>query len=164
MNIYVHDLADGLHEITSETTAKDLNLSDAEFYPNTIFLNIVIDKIQNLFRFTINIKSWVRFNCDRCLDFYESDFNERTEQIYQMGHSELDVDDQIELLPPDTREIDISKAISDALLLSRPMKLLCKPDCKGLCAHCGINLNDKACDCSDEEIDPRLQKLKIFLK
>lgn len=72
--------------------------------------------------------------------------------------------DQIELLPQDTREIDISKAISDAFLLNRPMKLLCKSDCKGLCVHCGINLNDKTCDCSVEEIDPRLQKLKMFLK
>jgi uncharacterized protein len=164
MNIYVHDLADGLHEISRETTARDLNLSDAQFYPNTIYLRIVIDKIQNLFRFKINIKSRVMYNCDRCLNNYESDFDELTEQIYQLGHSELDVDDQIELLPQDTREIDISKAISDVFLLSRPMKLICKSDCKGLCVHCGINLNDKTCDCSDEEIDPRLQKLKMFLK
>jgi uncharacterized protein len=164
MNIYVHDLADGLHEISRETTAKDLDLSDAEFYPNTIFLNIVIDKIQNLFRFKIKVKSRVMYHCDRCLDSYESDFDEMTEQIYQLGHSALDVDDQIELLPHDTREIDISKAISDVFLLSRPMKLLCNSDCRGLCVHCGINLNDKTCDCSEQEADPRLQKLKMFLK
>lgn len=91
MNIYVHDLADGLHEISRETTATDLSLSDAEFYPNTIYLRIVIDKIQNLFRFKINVKSRVMYKCHRCLDFYEFDFDEMTEQIYQMGHSELDV-------------------------------------------------------------------------
>ena len=34
-------------------------------------------------------------------------------------------------------DIDISKVITDAFVLSRPIRLLCREDCKGLCASCG---------------------------
>ena len=54
--------------------------------------------------------------------------------------------------------------IEDAFLLSRPIKLLCQPECMGLCSKCGKNLNLGKCDCNYDEIDPRLQKLKMFLK
>ena len=164
MNIYIHDLSDGLHEFNGEPSAKDLNLLEKEFYPNTIFVHVDVDKIQRLFRFNITTKSKVLYLCDRCCEPYEFDFNETIEQIYQIGHSELDSDDEIELVPEGTREIDISKPICDVFRLNRPMKLLCKPDCRGLCVQCGINLNFESCDCSHEEIDPRLQKLKMFLK
>lgn len=164
MNIYIHDLSDGLHEFSGETSAKELNLFEKEFYPNTIFVHVDVDKIQRLFRFNIKIKSKVLYLCDRCLEAYEFDFNESIEQMYQLGHSELDSDDEIELLPEGTREININKAICDVFQLNRPMKLLCRPDCKGLCVRCGINLNYKTCDCHYEEMDPRLQKLKTFLK
>jgi uncharacterized protein len=164
MKIYIHDLADGLHEFTRETSSKDLELVNKEFYPNTIYLNIIVDKIQSLFRFKIGLKSKVKYICDRCLDEYESYFEEEIEQIYQIGHSELDVDDEIVIMPEGTREIDMGKALEDAFLLSRPIKLLCQPECKGLCSKCGKNLNLGKCDCIFDEIDPRLQKLKMFLK
>lgn len=40
---------------------------------------------------------------------------------------------------------------------------LCKPDCRGLCAGCGVDLNETACLCEKEApIDHRWQKLKEF--
>ncbi|NUL82249.1 MAG: DUF177 domain-containing protein [Armatimonadetes bacterium] len=36
------------------------------------------------------------------------------------------------------------------LLLQVPMHPLCKEDCKGLCHHCGANLNNEACKCPPE--------------
>jgi uncharacterized protein len=39
-----------------------------------------------------------------------------------------------------------------------PMKPLCRPDCKGLCPQCGLNLNDEACSCAPD-VDPRLASL-----
>ena len=34
-------------------------------------------------------------------------------------------------------------------------KYLCSEDCKGLCQHCGADLNEGDCGCSQENIDPR---------
>ena len=36
-----------------------------------------------------------------------------------------------------------------------PVRTLCKPDCKGLCPHCGANRNLQPCSCEEGPNDPR---------
>lgn len=50
----------------------------------------------------------------------------------------------------------------EEFILALPVKPLCKPDCKGLCASCGVNLNTGACTCPEAEGDPRLAALRTF--
>jgi uncharacterized protein len=45
-----------------------------------------------------------------------------------------------------------------------PSRFLCSDDCKGLCQRCGKNLNEGACNCGKDEIDPRLAPLKKILE
>jgi uncharacterized protein len=116
-----------------------------------------------LFRFKISISTNAVFSCDRCLEIYKQGFNETIEQLYQLGHSELD-SDEIEILPDNSKEIDISQTIHDVFILNRPIQLLCKKDCRGLCVNCGVNLNKKSCNCQQNELDPRFEKLKSLLK
>ncbi len=59
---------------------------------------------------------------------------------------------------------DISEAITNSFLMNLSGKYLCSDDCKGLCPHCGINLNDSSCNCADEVIDPRWEKLAEIMK
>ncbi len=162
--IFIHDLSEGIHEFNLEVNAEDLELYNKEFYPYPLALKIIVDKIHDIFRFQINIHTQARYKCDRCLDEYETEFDDKVEQIYQLGHSELDEDEEIEILPEGTREIDISKAIQDTFLMSRPLQLLCKEDCKGLCAQCGANWNHQSCSCTTRQIDPRLEKLKMLIR
>lgn len=42
-------------------------------------------------------------------------------------------------------EVDLRPAIREQFLLEVPAFVLCRPDCKGLCPTCGINLNQGAC-------------------
>jgi uncharacterized protein len=44
------------------------------------------------------------------------------------------------------------------------MRVLCKETCKGLCPHCGKDLNATICDCRMEFIDERLAVLKKLKK
>ncbi|WP_077367386.1 YceD family protein [Anaerosalibacter sp. Marseille-P3206] len=60
--------------------------------------------------------------------------------------------------------LDLTEHIMNAIVLSLPMKSLCSEDCKGLCPKCGKDLNKGKCDCTIEEIDPRLAKLKDLFK
>lgn len=60
-------------------------------------------------------------------------------------------------------EIDLLPYVEQAIFLSRPMKTLCKEDCKGLCPICGTNLNEKTCSCDKSPIDPRLAVLADLL-
>lgn len=47
----------------------------------------------------------------------------------------------------------------EQVLLALPMSAVCREDCKGLCAQCGQNLNEKQCGCEQKVIDPRLAPL-----
>jgi uncharacterized protein len=162
MNIAIKDLSEGINEFEHTVRSDDYNLPDSNFYPNPLSLKFFVDKLENLFRFKISVTTDAVFSCDRCLESYAGKFDETIEQLFQLGHSELD-SDEIEILPENSKEIDISKTIHDVFILNRPIRLLCKEDCKGLCVNCGINLNNKSCDCHNENIDPRLEKLKSLL-
>ena len=51
-------------------------------------------------------------------------------------------------------EICLDDALNQYTLMSKPMKPLCKADCRGLCDQCGMNLNNGDCGCS-KAVDPR---------
>lgn len=66
------------------------------------------------------------------------------------------------LLVPDMK-LDLDELVYSEVIVSLPMKHLCKDDCKGICAKCGKNLNEGKCDCPEKEIDPRLSALAELL-
>jgi uncharacterized protein len=163
MIFQIKDLNEGITEFNHTVPSENYDLSEKDFYPNSLNLKIYVDRLENLFRFKISVSTKAAYVCDRCLESFDLDYNEKIEQIYQLGHSDLD-GDEIEIVSENSKEIDISKAIYDLFMINRPIQLLCRNDCKGLCVNCGVNLNKQKCDCQQEEIDPRLEKLKNLLK
>lgn len=159
----IKDIKEGINEFESVVSSADYDLAESKFYPNTIRLHIFVDKLENIYRFKITVSTKAVFTCDRCLEDYKSDFKQTIEQIYQLGESGLE-SDEIELLPHNAKEIDISQAIRDVFILNRPIQLLCREECKGLCTRCGTNLNVRLCHCQADNVDPRLEKLKSLLK
>lgn len=59
---------------------------------------------------------------------------------------------------------DLAPIVRDLALLGVPIKILCQPDCQGLCQECGANLNLGECGCAEDSIDPRLAALQQLLK
>jgi len=45
-------------------------------------------------------------------------------------------------------KIDLTKIVDDAIIINAPTTLLCREDCKGICAGCGVNLNEDDCKCN----------------
>jgi uncharacterized protein len=60
--------------------------------------------------------------------------------------------------------IDLAPLVRELSLLSVPIKVLCRPDCQGLCQECGANLNLGECGCATDDIDPRFAVLEALLK
>jgi DUF177 domain-containing protein len=58
--------------------------------------------------------------------------------------------------------IDFRDVIQEQVIMAIPMQPLCRTECRGLCARCGANLNDGPCDCSQNDVDPRLAILKTL--
>lgn len=48
-------------------------------------------------------------------------------------------------------DIDLAPHVWEEVVLSAPVKYVCRDDCRGLCPHCGANLNYELCDCVREE-------------
>jgi uncharacterized protein len=53
----------------------------------------------------------------------------------------------------------LEDVLREQVLLSLPVRTLCKPDCKGLCPRCGKNRNLEACSCEEVPSDPRWEAL-----
>ena len=53
----------------------------------------------------------------------------------------------------------LEDVLREQVLLSLPVRTLCKPDCKGLCPRCGKNRNLEACSCEEGSSDPRWEAL-----
>lgn len=60
--------------------------------------------------------------------------------------------------------LDMSEAVREQIVVSLPMKLVCRDDCQGMCPKCGKVLNDGPCDCDEEPADIRLAPLAEWLK
>ena len=43
--------------------------------------------------------------------------------------------------------IELADVVTEQVILSVPMKIVCQTDCRGLCPVCGANLNVEKCDC-----------------
>ncbi len=53
----------------------------------------------------------------------------------------------------------LEDVLREQVLLSLPVRTLCKPDCKGLCPRCGANLNTQPCSCETGQSNPRWEAL-----
>ncbi len=57
-------------------------------------------------------------------------------------------------------QLNIEVLVYNELLMNQPEKVLCKPDCKGICKKCGKDLNGEECGCDTFIPDPRMAVLQ----
>jgi uncharacterized protein len=104
---------------------------------------------------TLRFETTLRGSCMRCLEPAELTFTVEAREVSQPGEAE-------ELASPYVEQgiLAIADWARDALVLALPGTLLCRPDCRGLCPVCGIDLNEAGADHSHpREPDPRWAKL-----
>lgn len=97
----------------------------------------------------------LEFPCDRCLKPVSKkivlDFER---EVYAPDELPEDSDDDQSFM--DDYQLKVEDLISNEFVLNWPMKVLCKPDCKGICRVCGADLNTGACNCDTFVPDPRM--------
>ncbi len=107
------------------------------------------------------VESQLRLECVRCLEPFAFPVTLELAELFRMPGTEVRPD-AIYAMSEDG-EIDLAPLIREHAWLAIPMKHLCDPECKGLCPHCGVNLNTDSCTCEEEHVDPRLAPLKELL-
>ena len=95
--------------------------------------------------------------CFRCLTDAELPLSLRVRE-YEAAKPEGDDDLQSEYLEDD--RLDLSAWAHDAIALALPDKILCRPDCAGLCPVCGKDLNAEPHEHAEETSDPRWAALE----
>lgn len=101
-----------------------------------------------------DLKTEIEVECSRCLEPYFLPIKVKFEEEYfptidVLSGLSLEIpEEQPAAFTIDTRHIiDMDEAIREYVILSIPMKPLCREDCAGLCPGCGQNLNDGKCIC-----------------
>ncbi len=103
--------------------------------------------------------SYVR-PCDRCLAESAVPFDYEVAWLFEAGEARRDspgegeadevefdaaVDDRMFLF--EGNDLNLAEPVWEELVLQAPSKFLCRDGCRGLCAHCGADLNRGPCGC-----------------
>lgn len=106
------------------------------------------------------ITGTIELTCSRCLVKFPLELDIQVYEKLSNDMDTVDKDEEVVFIDGDT--LDITEIMLNDIILYLPIKRLCKENCKGLCQQCGTDLNLSACKCSDNDVDPRLAKLKDF--
>lgn len=108
--------------------------------------------------------------CARCLTQHDAKLEitvDRECSLAQVDDPKAFIEPEDDLPPVpilNGDEIDLGELVRQLLIIALPPRSLCREGCKGLCPQCGADLNQGACQCQAEEIDPRLAPLKALLE
>lgn len=101
--------------------------------------------------------------CRRCLEPVRSEFHEELTMVF-LAEAHADETEEAGAYSLDTvsGELDLGDAVREEVILAMNPYVVCDPGCRGLCPRCGANLNEGACDCTEEESDPRWDALRAI--
>ena len=92
------------------------------------------------------IQGTMRITCGKCLVDTDKVFSKTFHLNYDLSES----------------IIDLLEDLRQEIILDYPIRVLCKEDCKGLCPHCGQNLNETICGCSKSRKESGVKKVLLF--
>ena len=90
--------------------------------------------------------------CSRCLLPLHEGITVDLQELYLAAPPAEGADEQ-PLVEHET--VDLEPVFRDAVVTALPFRPLCRPDCEGLCADCGIRLEDAPPGHGHERVDPR---------
>ena len=92
-----------------------------------------IYKITNALTVDLDIDASMHCLCGRCVEEFVLPLHKHVRFSYPVDRDDL--------------SIELDSNVREEIILEYPVKLLCRPDCLGLCVKCGRNLNLGPCSC-----------------
>jgi uncharacterized protein len=103
--------------------------------------------------------------CARCVEPVEIPLEAEFDLIFRPAAADAEAAER-SITAPETEigyyqkdSLLLEDVLREQVLLSLPVRTLCKPDCKGLCPRCGENRNLQPCSCDQGPSDPRWEAL-----
>ena len=119
--------------------------------PEKVPSELVVSRASSGTVFELRFRTRLHGPCYRCLADAVVDVDIAGRE-YQATSADSD-----ELKTPyvENEQLDLTAWARDALVLELPDKILCRPDCAGLCPVCGRDMNVEPHAHEDEELDTR---------
>ncbi|MCW3009398.1 MAG: hypothetical protein JWP17_4024 [Solirubrobacterales bacterium] len=144
----------------------DLDLGGQRYTtPETIDATLDVSRMTgDGYALRLRFASTISGPCMRCLTDAAPETSVDSREVHDEGKGTIE---DSELTSPyiEDQVLDLTSWARDALALAMPSQVLCRPDCAGLCAVCGAELNEAGPDHSHEPPrDPRwdaLRELKL---
>ena len=137
-------------------------------FPDDISVSLHLTKEGDEVLVRGQIRARESLQCSRCL----VEVGHPIQIDFQTGYApmaQMPRDDEVQLHKEDLDivfyrgdGIELTDLIRGQILLTRPMRSLCKAECRGLCQVCGQDLNVGACSCVLDVPDPRFAALLQF--
>lgn len=126
----------------------------------------IVDDIRLVGKFSTEVE----VHCARCLDPVDESVAETFDLLYRPVGVDA-TGDEAAISRADTEigyyqgeGLLLEDVLKEQILLALPVKQVCSTACKGLCPHCGSNLNVESCDCVSTMSDPRWAALEDIRK
>jgi uncharacterized protein len=154
---------------TFQPSAFEASIGQDEEYKVAAPVHLVMDvhKDGEAYRVTGRVVTRLQLECGRCLDPFEIAVDNPFELRYVPEPAPAAEGEEREVTEDDLTtayykedSLDLGELMHEQFVLALPMKPLCSERCKGLCVHCGTNLNKETCACAPSWTDPRLAVLQ----
>jgi len=127
-----------------------------------------VQKVCNAVSLQVKLETAIGMECGRCLE--PVTYPVEAEFVYTLVPAEGKIgeedssrsDEDLNFGYYSDEVIELDPLVMEQIVLRVPIKPLCDDLCKGLCPHCGTNLNTDSCGCKSGIIDHRFSALKNF--
>jgi uncharacterized protein len=126
--------------------------------PETVPAELVVTRANTGTMLELTFTARLHGPCIRCLGDAVLDVPIRARE-YQASSPD---DEQLTTPYVVGDNLDLSQWGRDAVALALPDKILCRPECAGLCAVCGKNLNEEPHMHEEARVDPRWSALEAL--
>lgn len=125
----------------------------------------VAELVNSDIRIRGHLDTRLEMECDRCVAQMELGVEQNFDLSYRpvsviARAEEVEVNsDELEVGFYSGEGVELADMVREQVMLTLPMKRICRPDCQGLCPICGSNLNLKKCDCRQQAVNSPLAVL-----
>jgi uncharacterized protein len=129
-------------------------------YLRTLKVWGLVERSGNFYLANGRVTTGINLQCSRCLKniYYPLSVEFKVNIANLRFKEELPQDEDVLLVEHD--EVELKPYIEELIFSEIPFVPLCSPECQGICPKCGINKNNAQCNCSQQNTDPRWDKLK----
>ena len=164
MKLKISELHSGFQSKFFDISVNELPKRGTVFYDEMVRCELSVKKKPEGYKMTGRLKSRPSYECVRCLELNRVDLRLPIQFMLSNKKRTFNEENNVEIIyfNDNTEYLDLDSIIADFIELAKPIKPLCKKNCKGLCSSCGMNKNNRSCSCKLKEENTVWDKLKDF--